>query len=81
MSAVVEHIDRICQLTGNTDHACFGTDLDGGFGKELAPIDYNKIDDLQKFPSILAENGYSQNDIDKICHGNLIRLFKEAWST
>jgi membrane dipeptidase len=80
MKAVVEHIDHICQLTGNADHVAFGTDLDGGFGKELAPTDYNTVTDLQLFPSILEESGYSAEDIDKICHGNLIRLFKSNWS-
>jgi membrane dipeptidase len=80
MKSVVEHIDHICQLTGNADHVAFGTDLDGGYGKELAPTDYNTIEDLQRFPSILEENGYNAEDIDKICHGNLIRLFKNNWS-
>ncbi|MDA0745266.1 MAG: membrane dipeptidase [bacterium] len=79
MKAVVEHIDHICQLTGNCDHVAFGTDLDGGFGLELSPTDYNTAADLQRFPSILEAHGYSADDIDKICHGNLIRLFKNAW--
>ena len=34
MSAVVEHIDHICQLVGNCDHVAIGSDLDGGFGRE-----------------------------------------------
>lgn len=80
MKAVVEHIDHICQLTGNADHVAFGTDLDGGFGLELSPTDYNTVADLQRFPAILKASGYSPEDIDKICHGNLIRLFKAAWS-
>ncbi|GIT77973.1 MAG: hypothetical protein Ct9H300mP32_3550 [Verrucomicrobiota bacterium] len=36
LSHVVDHIDHVCQLAGNADHAGFGTDLDGGFGREQA---------------------------------------------
>ena len=31
---LVDHIDHICQLAGNAEHAGIGTDLDGGFGRE-----------------------------------------------
>ena len=79
MRAAVEHIDHICQLTGNTDHVAFGTDLDGGFGRELSPIDYNTIDDLQIFLDQLREAGYSEDDVAKIAHGNLVRFFNETW--
>src|SRR5262249_31847223 len=34
MGTVVDHVDRVCQLAGNADHAALGTDLDGGFGRE-----------------------------------------------
>ena len=80
MKAVVEHVDHICQLTGDSRHVAIGTDLDGGFGLELSPTDYNTIVDLQRFPDILDAHGYNAEDIDNICHGNLIRFFKEAWS-
>ncbi|MFM7151478.1 MAG: dipeptidase, partial [Gemmataceae bacterium] len=33
LNTVVDHIDHICQLAGNSKHAALGTDLDGGFGK------------------------------------------------
>jgi len=79
MKAAIEHISHICELTGNTDHVAFGTDLDGGFGRELSPIDYNTIDDLQIFLDNLRDSGYGEEDVEKIAHGNLIRFFKEAW--
>ena len=80
MSAVVDHIDHICQLTGNCNHVAIGSDLDGGFGREMAPIDYNTIADLQRFLDILADRGYSANDIEAIAHGNLLNFFRQAWS-
>ena len=79
MKAAIAHIDHICELTGNTDHVAFGTDLDGGFGRELSPIDYNTIDDLQTFVDNLRDHGYGEEDIEKIAHENLIRFFKTAW--
>ena len=81
MRAGVEHIDHVCQLTGNTNHVAFGTDLDGGFGRELSPIDYNTIDDLQVFLDNLRDAGYTEEDVSKIAHGNLIRFFHETWKT
>ena len=37
IAAVADHIDHICQLAGNADHAAIGSDLDGGFGTEQCP--------------------------------------------
>ena len=79
MKAALEHIDHICQLTGSADYVAFGTDLDGGFGLELSPTDYNTIDDLQHFLGTMRNHGYSDDDIAKFAHGNLLRLFRNAW--
>ena len=79
MSAVAEHVDHICQLLGNADHVAFGTDLDGGFGRDLAPTDLDTIADLQKCLRILRARGYGEEDVRKIAHGNLVRFFRDAW--
>ena len=79
IDAVADHIDHICQLAGNRNHIAIGTDLDGGFGRELSPIDYNTIDDLQVFLDNCRDAGYGEEDVAKIAHGNLIRFFKETW--
>jgi membrane dipeptidase len=79
MKAVVEHIDHICELAGNTNHVAFGTDLDGGFGRELSPTDYNTIADLQVFLNILRQHGYGEEDVIKFAHGNLLDLFRRNW--
>ena len=39
LEQVVDHIDHICQITGNCNHVGIGTDLDGAFGKEQSPKD------------------------------------------
>lgn len=74
------HIDRICQLAGNTRHVGIGSDLDGGYGTEQTPLDLQSIADLQTIPGLLAARGYSQPDIAAIMHGNWIRRLNEIWS-
>ncbi|MYD09371.1 MAG: peptidase M19 [Chloroflexi bacterium] len=76
---VVDHIDHICQLSGNSLHAAIGTDLDGGFGREQSPCDLDTIADLQRVPGKLAERGYAKADIKNIMYGNWLRLLYAAW--
>ena len=78
LSAVANHIDRVCQLTGSVRHAAIGSDLDGGFGYEQTPGDLKTIADLQNLAGILLERGYSESDVDAIFSGNWLRFFSEA---
>jgi membrane dipeptidase len=75
---VVDHIDHVCQLAGNADHAAIGTDLDGGYGIEQTPNDLDTIADVQKVPALLRERGYSDEDIAKVMHGNWLRFLERA---
>jgi membrane dipeptidase len=78
LETVVDHIDHICQLAGNTRHVAIGSDLDGEFGTEQTPHDVDTIADLQQLPAILTRRGYTQADIEGIMHGNWLRIFKRA---
>ncbi|WP_373514201.1 dipeptidase [Persicitalea sp.] len=78
MEKLVDHFDHICQLAGNSDHIAFGTDLDGLFGTEQMPYDMDTIADLVKYEGILTKRGYSQHDIEKIFHGNWLRLLRST---
>ncbi|MDW8350704.1 MAG: membrane dipeptidase [Anaerolineae bacterium] len=80
MREVIDHIDHVCQLAGNADHAGIGSDLDGGFGREQSPRDLDTIADLQKLADLLAERGYRQDDIEKIMFRNWVRFLRDAWS-
>jgi membrane dipeptidase len=80
LNAVADHIDHVCQLAGNRDHAGIGSDLDGGYGTEQCPHDLDTIADLQKIGGILSSRGYSDADVSAINHGNWIRYFKETWA-
>jgi membrane dipeptidase len=78
MVDVANHIDHVCQLTGSTDHAAIGSDLDGGFGTEQSPYDMNSVSDLHKVESILSDRGYLDDAINAIMHGNWLRFFGNA---
>ena len=78
LSAVVDHIDRVCQLAGSVKHSAIGSDLDGGYGFEQTPHDLNTIADLQKLAGLLSSRGYADADIDLIFHGNWLRFFRQA---
>ncbi len=76
MERIVDHIDHICQIAGNTLHVGMGTDLDGGYGREQSPYDLDTIADLQRFPDLLQRRGYTQQDITNIMHGNWLRFLR-----
>jgi membrane dipeptidase len=81
IETVVNHIDRVCQIAGNSRHAAIGSDLDGGFGKEQSPMDLDTIADLQRLPELLRARGYNSEAIEGIMYGNWVRFFKEAWTS
>ena len=77
LEAVADHMEHICQLAGNCRHIAVGTDLDGGFGTEQAPVGLDTIADLQKLDGILAARGFANEDIAAIFHGNWLRFFRQ----
>ncbi len=79
LEKVIDHMDHICQLAGNSLHIGIGSDLDGGYGKEQSPYDLETIADLQKMPELLSKRGYNQDDIENVMHGNWLRFLRKAW--
>ena len=74
LNSIKDHIDRIINIS-DINTIAIGSDFDG----TTTP---NCLKDCSKFPDLwnyLLENGYSKQDIDKISHDNLLRLFKETW--
>ena len=69
---VIEHIEYIIKLVG-VDYVGIGSDFDGIL---LPP---KQLDDVTSYPLItkaLLEKGYSENDIDKVLGGNILRVLK-----
>jgi membrane dipeptidase len=79
LEVMIDHLDHICQLAGNTSHVGIGSDLDGAFGKEQCPYDFETIADLQKLPSMFSKRGYSPADIENMMYGNWLRFLSNAW--
>ena len=79
LDVMIDHVDHICQLAGNTLHIGIGSDLDGAFGREQCPYDLETIADLQKIPALLRKRGYSEADVENMMYGNWLRFLKSAW--
>ena len=78
LEIMVNHMDHICEIAGNTKPIAIGSDLDGAFGTEQCPYDLTTIADLRKIPEILQRRGYSDNDIQAITAGNLIGFLQRV---
>ena len=70
---VVDHIDHIVKVAG-IDHVGIGCDFDGGGGIE-GVFDASEV---MNITIGLVERGYTEEEIQKIWGGNLIRVFKEV---
>jgi membrane dipeptidase len=69
---VAAHIDHVVKLVG-VDHVGLGSDFDG-VGDNL-PIG---LKDASCYPNLIHEllkKGYSDDDIQKVCSGNLLRVW------
>ena len=79
LNQMIENIDHICQLSGNSNHVGIGTDLDGAFGIEQTATDIDTIADLQKVPLMLKKIGFSESDVEKVMNQNFINFLKRVW--
>jgi membrane dipeptidase len=74
----VDHIDHVCQIAGNSLHAAIGGDTDGQEGRQGAPYGIDTVADYQKVADILAERGYTEDDVANVMYRNWQRFF-ERW--
>ncbi len=74
---LANHIDRVCQIAGNTRHVGIGSDLDGGFGWEQTPREIRSIADLHQLDALLIGRGYGDEDLDGLFFANWLRLFRQ----
>jgi membrane dipeptidase len=74
VARIVDHIDHIVKLVG-IDHVGIGSDFDG---VQAVPSDLRSVADLPNLTAELLRRGYSENDIDKILGGNMLRVMEEV---
>jgi membrane dipeptidase len=77
LDALIAHIDHICQLAGNANHAAIGSDFDGGFGWQSVPEELDSVADLQMIATKLMERGYTETDAANVLGGNWLRFLRK----
>lgn len=71
---VADHIDHVVKLVG-VNYVGFGSDFDGVTSLPKG------LEDVAGYPNLIAEllkRGYSDKDIEKMCGGNLLRVWSEV---
>ncbi|MCC6665389.1 MAG: dipeptidase [Polyangiaceae bacterium] len=75
VAQVADHIDHVKKLVG-VDHVGLGSDFDG-VGDSLP----TGLKDVSQYPGlikVLLERGYTEAEIEKICSGNVLRVWEAA---
>ncbi len=73
LKELADHIDHVVSLIG-VDHVGIGTDFDGGGGVEGC----NDVSEMPNLTAELLRRGYSEEDIQKIWGGNIMRVFSRV---
>jgi membrane dipeptidase len=73
LADVIDHIDHVVKLVG-IDHVGLGSDFDG-VGDSL-PSGLKDVSDYPNIIHALLEKGYSEEDIRKVCGGNVLRVWR-----
>jgi membrane dipeptidase len=77
VKTVVDHIDHIVQLS-SIDQVGLGSDYDGVGGPDNLP---EGLKDVSSYPNLIYEllkRGYTESDIEKICSGNMFRVWRKV---
>lgn len=72
---VADHIDHVVKLVG-IDHVGIGSDYDG-VGDSL-PLGLKDVSQYPNLIFVLLKRGYSPSDIEKICSGNVFRVWNKV---
>ncbi len=74
VARVVDHIDHIVKLVG-IEHVGVGSDFDG---IQATPAGLSSVADLPNLTAELLRRGYTEEDVDKILGGNILRVMEEV---
>jgi membrane dipeptidase len=70
----VRHVDYLCEQMG-PDHVAFGSDYDG---IEQVPRGLETVDRFPDLVERLRGLGYSEENLYKICFGNVLRVYRNV---
>jgi len=70
---IVDHIDHGVKVAG-VDHVGLGSDFDGA----VMPLGMEDVSRLPRITDALLKKGYSEQDIEKILGGNLLRVMEQV---
>lgn len=76
LASVVQQIEHICALAGDTQHVGIGSDFDGGTGVEGIPAELDSIADLPLIGDALRERGWSEQDVAGVLGENWARWLR-----
>ncbi len=74
LDLIVDHVRHAINI-GGEDAVGLGGDLDG---IDTLPAEFNSVADYPRIAELLARSGLTATQVDKICHRNLARVFKEV---
>jgi membrane dipeptidase len=76
LADVVAHVKHICDIAGNSNCVALGTDMDGGLGRELIPVEIQTSADLPRVGDALSSAGFSDSDVKNIMGQNWLAYFE-----
>ena len=68
---IIDHIDHAVKIAG-ADHVGLGSDFDGA----TMPLGLEDVSKLPKITDALLKKGYSEQDVEKILGGNILRVME-----
>jgi membrane dipeptidase len=74
ITEIVRHVEHVASRIG-VDHVAFGSDFDGA----AVPDELGGIAGLPKLVAALRDAGFDDAAVDKITHGNWLRVLGEIW--
>lgn len=74
LSVMADHVEKLVEHAG-IDCVGMGSDYDGA----LMPDDLKDAAGLPKLMAEIQSRGYSDEDMQKIAHGNWVRVLRETW--
>ncbi len=76
LSQVMKHLDHMMGILGE-DRVGLGSDYDGA----IVPEDLTTVAGLPRLRQAMKEHGYDDPLIEKLCHGNWLRVLEKTWGS